>query len=443
MVALKPAMLSALCDYFSLVLGESLLPYRVGAFTAESADAVARLTSALRTNRTFQYPVISFPIKPGLLLSSGFLVAVHYLAGVRWNDLSVVLPLVAGSFAASSVASRFFSFGFRGKGKPLGQNALIVGASCYEDLSERIGQHQLARPVGYLFAGANGELLFRNDAGEETSATLDRVLDANVIDHVLMVDSSNGLDPDDILYSASIRGKTFRTLMRTPLAPAGRYRTEDLGAGEYLLTHESVPVGRIRLAIKRLMDLAGSAVGLVIFAIAYLVLARRIRRETHGSAIFRQARVGRNGRIFTLYKFRTMLAWSEERQGELLEQNEMTGHMFKMRDDPRVTPLGRTLRKLYIDELPQFWNVFKGEISLVGTRPPTPSEVACYEPHHQRRLSMKPGITGLWQLYGNDEVTDFEEVVELDCRYIDTWSLWQDSRILFRTILRVVRAGGF
>jgi lipopolysaccharide/colanic/teichoic acid biosynthesis glycosyltransferase len=138
-----------------------------------------------------------------------------------------------------------------------------------------------------------------------------------------------------------------------------------------------------------------------------------------------------------------MDASAEEQHEELLEQNEMKGHIFKIRNDPRITSLGRKLRKLYIDELPQFWNVFRGEMSLVGTRPPTPSEVKCYEPHHQRRLSMKPGVTGLWQLHGNDEVTDFEEIVELDCRYIDTWSNLQDCRIVFRTILRVARGGGY
>ena len=387
--------------------------------------------------------MLSFLTKPGILLASGFLVAVHYAAGVRWNDLTVILPLAVGSFAASSAASRFISFGNRAKTKPLGQNALIVGATCYEDLCDRIGRHPIARPVGYLFTGANGELLFRNNAGEETSSTLDEVLDANVIDDVLMVDSCGRLDPDDILYSSSIRGKTFQTLMRTPLAPAGRYRTQALGAGEYLLSHESVPPRGTPLAIKRLMDLVGATIGLFFCAVAYVVFARRIKRETKGSVIFRQTRVGRNGRLFTVYKFRTMQVWAEKRQNELLKHNEMTGHMFKIRDDPRVTPLGRILRKLYIDELPQFWNVFKGEMSLVGTRPPTPSEVACYEPHHQRRLSMKPGVTGLWQLYGNDEITDFEEVVELDCRYIDTWSIWQDCRIIFRTLLRVARAGGY
>jgi lipopolysaccharide/colanic/teichoic acid biosynthesis glycosyltransferase len=388
--------------------------------------------------------VLSFLTKPGILLGSGFLLAAHYAAGVQWSDLTLILPLAVGSFAASSVASRFINSGHRTKIGPLRQHALIVGATSYEDLCDRIGRRPLTRPVGYLFTGANGQLVFRNDAGEETpSTTLDQVLDANVIDDVLMVDSSDLLDPDDILYSSSIRGKTFRTIMRTPLAPAGRYKTHALGAGEYLLSHESVPPRGIALAIKRLMDLVGASVGLFFCAVAYAFFARRIKRETEASAIFRQTRVGRNGRLFTVYKFRTMQVWSEKRQIELLKHNEMTGHMFKIRDDPRITPLGRLLRKLYMDELPQFWNVFKGEMSIVGTRPPTPSEVAGYEPHHQRRLSMKPGITGLWQLYGNDEVTNFEEVVELDCRYIDTWSIWQDFRIIFRTLLRVARAGGY
>ena len=258
-----------------------------------------------------------------------------------------------------------------------------------------------------------------------------------------MVDSTAGIDPDDILYSSSIRGKTFRTLIRTPLAPAGRYRTQALRAGEYLLSHETVPVRGIPLAIKRLMDIVGSAIGLVFCAVAYVVFARRIKRETQGSVILRQTRVGRNGRLFTLYKFRTMKVTAEEEHEDLLERNEMTGHIFKIRHDPRITPLGRTLRKLYIDELPQFWNAFKGDMSLVGTRPPTPSEVACYEPHHQRRLSAERHHSGLWQLYGTDEVTDFEEVVGLDCRYIDTWSIWQDCKIILKTILRVFRRGGY
>jgi lipopolysaccharide/colanic/teichoic acid biosynthesis glycosyltransferase len=375
-------------------------------------------------------------------MSSGILLKVQSLASVRWKDLSMLLSLTLSSLASSAVASQLIG-SRRGRNGSLRNNALIVGANCDEDLSDRIERQTLARPVGYLFSDTSGQLVFRNEAGEECHSTLDKVLDSQVIDDVLVVDSCKGLNLDDILYASSIRGKTFRTLMRTPLAPAGRYRTQALGPGEFLLSHESVPVDRFTLAIKRLIDISGAIVGLIFCAIAYVIFSSRIRKETEGSVIFRQTRVGCNGRLFTLYKFRSMHVSAEDRQHELREHNEMTGNMFKMRDDPRITPLGRLLRKTYIDELPQFWNVLRGEMSIVGTRPPTPAEVECYEPHHQRRLSMKPGVTGLWQLDGNKKVNDFEAIVGLDCRYIDTWSIWQDCKIIFHTVLRVFAGHGY
>ena len=134
---------------------------------------------------------------------------------------------------------------------------------------------------------------------------------------------------------------------------------------------------------------------------------------------------------------------AEERLQELLARNEMNGSIFKMKDDPRVIPIGHVLRRRHLDELPQFWNVLRGEISLVGTRTPTPNEVSQYQPHHHRRLSMKPGLTGLWQLNGNGAVNDFEDVVKLDCEYIDTWSLWLDCKILAKTVVKVVRGEGW
>lgn len=351
-------------------------------------------------------------------------------------------PTPLAGLTVGSPATRLVPHKPRTKSGSLRHNALIVGATCDEELSERIERQTLARPVGYLFTDTAGQLIFRNEDGEESRSTLDNVLDSLVIDDVLVVDSCDGLDIADILYASSIRGKTFRTLIRTPL-PGGRYRTQSLGSGEFLLSHESVPVNRYALAIKRVMDITGAMVGLLVCAIFYVILSRRIRRESEGSTIFRQKRVGRNGRLFTVFKFRTMHASAEQRLHELLKFNEMSGNIFKIRDDPRITPLGRTLRKLYIDELPQFWNVLRGEMSLVGTRPPLPSEVQRYQPHHQRRLSMKPGVTGLWQLYGNNKVTDFEEIVGLDCKYIDAWSIWQDCKIVLQTVLRVFAGRGY
>jgi len=156
---------------------------------------------------------------------------------------------------------------------------------------------------------------------------------------------------------------------------------------------------------------------------------------------FRQMRVGQNGRLFTLYKFRTMYPDAEERLNDLLAWNEMQGYIFKMKDDPRVIPTGRVLRHRHLDELPQFWNVLKGEMSLVGTRPPTPDEVAQYQPHHHRRISMKPGITGLWQTGGRSELS-FDDYVRLDLFYIENWSITYDLFILFKTVPAVLTSKG-
>ena len=143
-----------------------------------------------------------------------------------------------------------------------------------------------------------------------------------------------------------------------------------------------------------------------------------------------------------MYKFRSMYMDAEERKAELMEKNEMQGFMFKMEDDPRIFPIGRFMRKYSIDELPQFWNVLKGEMSLVGTRPPTMDEFEQYEAHHRARLGNKPGLTGMWQVSGRNKITDFEEVVALDTYYISNWNLAMDVRILFKTIKVVLLGKG-
>ena len=144
-----------------------------------------------------------------------------------------------------------------------------------------------------------------------------------------------------------------------------------------------------------------------------------------------------------MYKFRSMYQDAEERKKDLLEQNEMEGgKMFKIKDDPRITHVGRFIRKYSIDEFPQFVNVLKGDMSLVGTRPPTPDEFRQYDSYHKRRLSMKPGITGMWQVSGRSDIKDFEEVVKLDCEYIDNWSLLLDLKIILKTIVQVFRHKG-
>lgn len=194
--------------------------------------------------------------------------------------------------------------------------------------------------------------------------------------------------------------------------------------------------------VKRLIDIMGALVGLVITVLVGIVLAPFLLWESPGPLIFCQKRVGVNGRVFNFYKFRSMYADAEERKKELMEQNEVKGLMFKMKDDPRVTRVGAFIRKTSIDELPQFWNVLKGDMSLVGTRPPTLDEYQQYSYYQKRRISFRPGITGLWQISGRSDIKDFDEVVKLDLEYIDNWSLVLDFKIIFKTILVVLRGIG-
>ncbi len=188
------------------------------------------------------------------------------------------------------------------------------------------------------------------------------------------------------------------------------------------------------IILKKTTDFIGGLLGTVLSLPIILITAIPLLIESPGPLIFKQARVGKNGRIFNIYKLRSMYADAEKRKQALMAQNKMDGHMFKMDNDPRITKVGKIIRKYSIDELPQFWNVLKGDMSLIGTRPPTVEEFEQYESHHKRRLSMKPGITGLWQVSGRSNIQDFEEVVKLDCEYIDTWSPALDIKILFKTV---------
>lgn len=189
---------------------------------------------------------------------------------------------------------------------------------------------------------------------------------------------------------------------------------------------------------KRMLDIIGSLSGLTLTALITVFLAPIIKLESPGPVFFSQERIGKNGRPFRIYKFRSMFVDAEERKQELMKQNEMQGFMFKMENDPRITNVGKFIRKTSIDELPQFWNILKGDMSLVGTRPPTVDEFEKYDGYHKKRLSMTPGLTGAWQAYGRSQMTDFEEIVELDVDYIENWSLKKDIFILFKTVIVVL-----
>ncbi len=194
--------------------------------------------------------------------------------------------------------------------------------------------------------------------------------------------------------------------------------------------------------LKRVVDTAGAAVALVALAPVLAACAAAVSLSSPGPVLYLWEVVGRGGRPFTGYKFRTMYRDADRRKAALLAHNEMSGPVFKMQHDPRVTPAGRVLRRYSLDELPQLWSVLVGDMSLVGPRPPLRSEWARFAPWQRRKLSVTPGITCLWQVAGRNAITDFDEWVRLDLAYIDRWSPWLDMEILIRTIPAVVRGTG-
>ncbi len=203
-----------------------------------------------------------------------------------------------------------------------------------------------------------------------------------------------------------------------------------------LIQYDSSPGGgdSTELVVKRATDVIVSATSLVLLFPALIVTAILIKLDSPGPIFFQQKRMGLNGRKFTLYKFRSMVQDAERKRRGLESQNEMTGPVFKIANDPRITRLGSFLRKHSIDELPQLWNVLRGDMSLVGPRPPIPKEVSLYERKHRRRLSMRPGLTCTWQVSGRNEIPDFEQWAKLDLEYIDNWSLRNDFKLLLKTI---------
>ena len=217
----------------------------------------------------------------------------------------------------------------------------------------------------------------------------------------------------------------------------GINKPAEIDRKENLRKHRLYWIGR------RTQDVILSSLALVVLSPVMLATAIAIVVDDPSAGpVFSQERIGRNGKPFKFYKFRSMYKDAEERKKELESQNEMNGFMFKMKDDPRITKVGKFIRKTSIDELPQFYNVLKGDMSLVGTRPPTVDEFRQYESHQKRRLSAKPGITGLWQVSGRNEIKDFEDVVKLDVQYIDNWSIGLDIKIILKTIKVVFEKGG-
>ncbi|MCK5540059.1 MAG: sugar transferase [Deltaproteobacteria bacterium] len=285
-------------------------------------------------------------------------------------------------------------------------------------------------PYGLKIAG-----VVKLDCDTQTSA-FSRFLTDTVIDEVYFAIPRTPRGPaiDPYLEQAEAAGKICKIILNineNRLSKCEFSRLEELP----LVVLHPVTLDPDQILLKRALDLIGSLVGITINFLLFPFIAPAIKLDSPGPIFFKQTRVGQNGRTFELYKYRSMHQNAEALKQELLAQNELNGAVFKITNDPRITRVGRILRKTSLDELPQFWNVLVGNMSLVGTRPPTPDEVAGYDLHHHRRLSIKPGITGLWQVSGRNKITDFDEIVKLDTNYIDQWSLWLDCKILGKTFM--------
>ncbi len=270
---------------------------------------------------------------------------------------------------------------------------------------------------------------------------LGEVLEHNVLDEVIFAVSRDHLDViQPAVELCEEQGVEVKICLNFFQAGIGRMSMDEI-AGLPALGFSTTPTDEVALVLKRAFDIALSAAMLVLVAPLFAVAAIAIRLDSPGPVFFRQRRVGLHGRRFIFYKFRSMCLDAEAKLESLRQYNEMNGPVFKMTRDPRVTRVGRWLRRTSIDELPQFWNVLKGEMSVVGPRPPTPDEVLRYKPWQRRRLSMKPGITCTWQVSGRNAI-DFDRWMELDLAYIDNWSLWSDVRICLRTIPAVLTSRG-
>lgn len=262
---------------------------------------------------------------------------------------------------------------------------------------------------------------------------MEEALHEYVVDEVVAC-----LEPDETgLLEPAIalcleEGKTFRMPLPVPIPMTHAGRVESLDGIE-IITVSNSPDRVLGLVAKRAIDVVVAALALLLLLPLFAAIAAIIVTTDGRPVLFRQTRVGLHGREFTIYKFRSMVRDAEGQLADLADQNVISGHAFKLEDDPRITRIGRFLRRTSVDEFPQFWNVLRGDMSIVGPRPPLPGEVANYDLWHRRRLSMKPGVTGLWQVSARLDA-EFDRWVELDLSYIDRWSLWLDIKIMLRTL---------
>lgn len=273
------------------------------------------------------------------------------------------------------------------------------------------------------------------------------------VDEVLFSLPSGMKVPQEVMETLIMMGVATHVPIVGKSIKGSKQFIENIGDQTVLTTSINI-IGSRQMFYKRTIDIIGGIVGCIITLFLIIIFGPMIYIKSPGPIFFSQTRIGKNGRKFKIYKFRSMYMDAEKRKQELMSQNKMDGFMFKMDYDPRIIGcekigkdgkpkgIGNFIRSTSIDEFPQFWNVLKGDMSLVGTRPPTLDEWEQYKPHHRARMAVKPGITGMWQVSGRSDITDFEEVVRLDTEYIEKWNLGLDIKIILMTMLKVLKNDG-
>jgi exopolysaccharide biosynthesis polyprenyl glycosylphosphotransferase len=357
--------------------------------------------------------------------------------------LIIIFPALAAATIGIRIGMRRILVLARDHGRNV-RYMLVLGANdrakAFAELMENHAELGLV-VIGHLAARPEdrGAMLGRPVLG--TIDDLELVLHSQIVDEVaICLPFSDGELVEQITALCEQEGK----IVRIPVAPvdrvltSGRLETVD-GVGIYSVSNG--PDRTFALVAKRMIDIVGATVLLIVFSPVAALIGLMIKIDSAGPILFRQERVGLHGRPFRVFKFRSMSMDAEERLDDLRQQNQINGHAFKLDHDPRVTRVGTFLRRSSLDELPQLWNVLLGQMSLVGPRPPLPSEVANYDIWHRRRLSMKPGITGLWQV-GARQSAEFDHWVQQDLEYIDSWSLWLDFKIIARTVPAVLSGTG-
>ena len=401
---------------------------------------------------TFRFEV-SFMLLDILIL---FMVHQIYLISRKFTGIMVIMYLFASYFTRLLNKKRIFH---SAKVKEGNRSLMVItSAALAEEVVQNLIEHSFR---DYKITGVY--LMDKECSGEKIrdiptmgiESDIITQIRTNWVDEVLVYQPDNMPYPMNMIDAIMDMGITVHYCLEALNAHSDGMQEVSKVGSYRVLTNSLKIVSTKQILYKRIMDICGGIIGCILTGIIFIFIAPAIYIQSPGPIFFKQKRIGQNGKQFYMYKFRSMYMDAEERKKALMEQNKMSdGMMFKIDDDPRIIGsekkdkngnpigIGNFIRRTSLDEFPQFWNVLKGDMSLVGTRPPTLDEWEKYDLHHRVRMSIKPGITGLWQISGRSDITDFEEVVRLDREYIQNWSIWLDLKILFKTVGVVLRHEG-